>query len=335
MKWLRLPVGLGLLWAIWFGWPAQPWQLPEGAVRIASSGALKQLSPGTIAVLDGRVWPLPEATADAGGLPRKAPLPQHDGAFIYERWLRYKTEQGGWTTHLFDARQPAFRLVMADGSTADFSAGAYRENATGRRHNGLAQLLPAEGNARLRLAPALAAWSPGEKPERLAAERHSRGFRPGDMAVVYTVAGPVLRATEMASGPFEAHATTLTREGRNWWWLSIFLRLFFSLFALGILAGLWKNAQAQSLDHPADARPANAGIATGASKHTALQTALNTTLNTAQNTDSRSDGHSDNRSNQSSASSPTSSTARHISRNADSNTEHDTAHDNHHDHRTP
>ncbi|MFN3587333.1 MAG: hypothetical protein ACK4UT_07505 [Moraxellaceae bacterium] len=236
MKWWRLPVALALFWAIWFAWPPAPWQLPPGAMRAESATALAGMAPGTTVILDGRLWPLHDDVA----------RPLHDGAFIYQRWLRYKSDQGGWTTLLFEARQPAFRLQLADGSTVRFVAGHYREDESGFRHDGLQAVLPTTSTARLRLAPALAPWRDSEARRPLAAERHAAGFRPGDAVVVYaeqgaTAADAVLRAAEIAPGPFAAHAEALAGEHRRWFLLSLFLRAFLSLIPLAVLAGLWQR----------------------------------------------------------------------------------------------
>ena len=236
MKWWRLPAALALFWAIWFAWPAPPWQLPATGVRVDSAAALAGMAPGTTVMLDGRLWPLNDDIAQ----------PLHDGAFIYQRWLRYKGDQGGWTTLLFEARQPAFRLLLADGSTVRFVAGHYREDASGFRHDGLPPLLPGTTTARLRLAPALAPWRDSEVQGPLAAERHAAGFRAGDAVVVYAAPGAaageaVLRATEIFPGPFAVHADALAREHRRWFLLSLFLRGFLSLIPLAVVAGLWQR----------------------------------------------------------------------------------------------
>lgn len=247
MKWWRVPVALSLFWAIWFAWPAAPWTLPPAAVRAESAAALAGIAPGTTVILDGRLWPLHDDVA----------RPLHDGAFIYQRWLRYKGDQGGWTTLLFEARQPAFRLLLADGSTVRFVAGHYREDASGFRHDGLPPLLPGTTTARLRLAPALAPWRDSEVQGPLAAERHAAGFRAGDAVVVYAEQGAaagdaVLRAMEIAAGPFAAHAEALAGEHRRWFLLSLFLRAFLSLIPLAVLAGLWQRPPPAPPPHAPD-----------------------------------------------------------------------------------
>lgn len=251
MIWLRLPLALGLLWAIWFLLPVQAWKMADDVHVIRSGSELVGLPAGSQLLLEGRLWP------------QDAVLRLHDGAFLYERRVHHKSWNSAVQHDIFEAQKPASRLRFADGSALSLPAGHYRpvlrhekrrsphpvhdlSLPAGRPLTPATQptvLAPAESEWQLRLAESLAGRRAGEDwPDKVSA----KGLRAGDAVMVYAVlahAGdePRVRATYMDRGPLAVHAADMTREDRRTFWLAIFLRGFLSLIPLGILSGLWKK----------------------------------------------------------------------------------------------
>lgn len=251
MIWLRLPLALGLLWAIWFLLPVQTWKIGDNVHVIRSTSELGVLPTGSKLLLEGRLWP--QGTVQH----------LHDGAFLYERTVHHKSWNSAVQHDIFEAQKPASRLRFADGSTLPLPAGHYRPI---RRHEkrrsphpvhdlnlpAVSPLTPAtqqtvlalaESDWQLRFAGSLAARRAGEDwPNKVSA----KGFRAGDAVMVYAVLttsgdGQLVKVTRMDRGPLAVHVADMTREDRRTFWLAIFLRGFLSLIPLGILSGLWKK----------------------------------------------------------------------------------------------
>lgn len=256
MIWLRLPIALGLLWAIWFLLPVKTWKIGDDVHVIRSGSELAGVPAGSQLLLEGRLWP-------QGSVPRL-----YDGAFLYERRVHHKSWNSAVQHDIFEAQKPASHLRFADGSVLSLPAGHYRPV---RRHEKRRSphpvhdlnlpavspltpatqrtvLAPAESDWQLQLAGALAGRRADEDwPDKVSA----KGFRAGDavmVSAVLTTSGDGLRlkATRMDRGPLAVHMADMTRADRRTFWLAIFLRSFLSLIPLGILSGLWKKPAAQN-----------------------------------------------------------------------------------------
>ncbi len=248
MRWLRVPVALGLLWAIWFLMPVRDWKIPDDVHVIRAASELATLPEGSKLLLEGRLWPDGTVTR------------LHDGAFLYERRVHYKARDNSHQTSIFEAEKPASRLRFADGSELRLPGSSYRRLA--RKEERSSQhalhdmpwpealtapitpatqdyLIPAQGDWTLRLASELAERRPDEKwPDSVSA----KGIRAGDEVMVHArQEGATVRVLTVGRGPLAVHALNTAREKRTMFWLGIFLRSFLSLIPLGILSGLWKR----------------------------------------------------------------------------------------------
>lgn len=248
MRWLRLPVALGLLWAIWFLLPVRDWKIPDDVHVIRAASELTNLPEGSKLLLEGKLWP-------DGAVTRL-----HDGAFLYERRVHYKALDNSRQTSIFEAEKPSSRLRFADGSELRLPGSAYQRLA--RKEERSSQhaihdlpwpealtapitpstqdyLLPAKGDWMLRLAGELAERRPDESWSDSVS---AKGVRAGDDVMVHArQEGATVRILSVDRGPLAVHAADMARENRTTFWLGIFLRGFLSLVPLGILSGLWKQ----------------------------------------------------------------------------------------------
>lgn len=250
MRWLRLPIGLGLLWVIWFVIPVQSWKVPDNVYVIRATSELASLPEGSKLLLEGTLWP-------EGAVTRL-----HDGAFLYERHVHYKAHDNSRQTHIFEAEKPDSRLRFADGSELHLPGGMYRRVSRKEEHSSphaihdlpwpdaltapitpstQDYLLPAQDDWTLRLASQLAKKRAGENwPDTVSA----KGIRAGDDVTVHARLEGTSRHLHILAvdrGPLAVHAADMSRENRTVFWLGILLRAFLSLIPLGILSGLWKQ----------------------------------------------------------------------------------------------
>lgn len=252
MRWLRLPLALGLLWAIWFGLPVHAWKIPDDVHVIRATSELAALPEDSKLLLEGKLWP-------DGAVTRL-----HDGAFLYERRVHYKARDNARHTSIFEAEKPASRLHFADGSELRLPGSTYRRIA--RKEERSSQhaihdlpwpeeltapltpatqdhLLPAKDDWELRLAGELIAR---RADESWTDSVSAKGVRAGDDVMVHARlegrgAARRVHILTVDRGPLTVHAADMARQNRRVFWLGLFLRSFFSLIPLGILSGLWKR----------------------------------------------------------------------------------------------
>src|SRR6218665_1709719 len=122
MIWLRLPLALSLLWAIWFLLPVQSWTIAGDVRVIRSASELTVLPAGSKLLLEGTLWP------------QGAVQHLYDGAFLYERKVHHKSWNSAVQNDIFEAQKPASLLRFADGSELHLPAGHYRPIARHERH---------------------------------------------------------------------------------------------------------------------------------------------------------------------------------------------------------